>query len=130
MEWRKVGERVMVRGSVGMRRREKARAGERRREKAREGESRREKAREGESRREKGGAGARSAHRVFGAQEGSYLVRAHGRTSIPEGRTEKRRPTLTRRRRGDSVSVRKHVCVVVGVRSVGWNCAGSGMCGE
>ena len=120
MEWRKVGERVMVRGSVGMRRREQAR----------EGESRREQAREGESRREKGGAGARSAHRVFGAQEGSYLVRAHGRTSIPEGRTEKRRPTLTRRRRGDSVSVRKHVCVVVGVRSVGWNCAGSGMSGE
>ena len=40
MEWRKVGERVMVRGSVGMRRREKARAGERRREQAREGRSR------------------------------------------------------------------------------------------
>ena len=54
MEWRKVGERVMVRGSVGMRRREKARAGERRREEAREGESRREKARAGERREEQG----------------------------------------------------------------------------
>ena len=42
MEWRKVGERVMVRGSVGMRRREEAREGERRREKARAGERREE----------------------------------------------------------------------------------------
>ena len=50
----------------------------------------------------------------------------HGLTSIPDGRTEKRRPTPDPVQEGDSVRVRKHVRVIVGVRSVGRNCPRSG----